>query len=261
VSQPQYLFGDTESAAERLKLLGSIYQESTRAFLAKVTGPAYFPLAVDLGCGLGLTTRLIAETLQCDRVIGLDTSPSFIELARRNSAARLSFEKHDVTAMPFPCGRPNLIFARFLLTHLRDPSTVAAKWATQLQPRGLLLFEETDAIRTDHPVFARYLRIVEAMLAGHSNQLYAGRLLARLNFDGALRRQASELRPLAVRNRDAACMFLLNLRTWKENEFVRANYSSDSILKLAKALEEIGNNESSSRDIEWDIRQAAWSKG
>ncbi len=160
MNQPQYLFGDSTTAAQRLKLLASVYNESTRAFLAKAAGSARFQLALDLGCGPGFTTRLIADTLRCDRVIGLDASAGFIELARANSGERLSFLRHDLTAIPFPSGRPNLIFSRFLLTHLREAAAVVAKWATQLEDRGLLLLEETEAIHTAHPVFARYLRIV-----------------------------------------------------------------------------------------------------
>jgi trans-aconitate 2-methyltransferase len=137
---------------------------------------------------------------------------------------------------------------------------VAAKWASQLEPGGLLLLEETEMIHSAHPAFARYLSIVEAMLAAQSNQLYAGRLLASLNLHPSLSLLTSDLRPLAVRNRDAAGMFLLNLRTWKENEFIRANYSRDSINELERELTAMANNESQSRQIKSEMRQAAWLK-
>ena len=115
-------------------------------------------------------------------------------------------------------------------------------------------------ILTAHPVFTRYLSIVEAMLASHSNQLYAGQVVASLDFQGDLKPTTSEIRSLSVRNCDAARMFVLNLRTWKEKEFVRANYSIDSILQLERALAEIGDNESPAQDIDWEIHQAAWLK-
>jgi trans-aconitate 2-methyltransferase len=146
VTQPQYLFGDNDNAAQRLELLARVYHESTRAFLCKATGYKHSPLALDLGCGPGFTTRLIADTLLCDRVIGLDSSKAFINLAWANSGERLSFWEHDVTATPFPWGRANLIFSRFLLTHLRDPEAVVANWASQLERCGLVLLEETEAI-------------------------------------------------------------------------------------------------------------------
>lgn len=260
MTQPRYLFGDDDSAAQRLGMLARVYNESTRAFLSRAAGSAHFPLALDLGCGPGFTTRLIADTLRCDRVIGIDSSRGYVHTARANSGERLSFWEHDVTATPFPCGRANLVFSRFLLTHLRDPETQVAKWATQVERRGLLLLEETEAIHTSQPVFARYLQVVETMLAGNSNYLYAGLVVRNLDSPVSLRSIFSELRSVPVRNCDAARMFVLNLRTWKENEFVRSNYSINSMLELEQALQDIVDDESSSRDIAWDLRQAAWSK-
>jgi hypothetical protein len=147
-----------------------------------------------------------------------------------------------------------------VLTHLRDAASVVANWTTQLEDRGLLLLEETEAIDTDHPVFTRYLRMVEEMLAGNSNQLYAGHIVASVNLPDGLNPIMNEPISLPVPNRDAACMFLLNLRTWKDSEFVRTNYARDSILELENSLAEIARYEPSACDIEWKLRQAAWLK-
>ncbi|MBV8772750.1 MAG: methyltransferase domain-containing protein [Deltaproteobacteria bacterium] len=260
MTQPQYLFGDADSAAQRLSVLARVYDESTRAFLSRAAGSAHFPLALDLGCGPGFTTQLIADTLRCDRIIGFDSSRAFVHIARANSAERVCFWEHDVTATPFPCTPADLVFSRFLLTHLHDPATQVAKWATQVERRGLLLLEETETIHTSEPVFARYLQVVETILAERSNHLYAGRIVRNLDSPGRLRSVFNEVCSVPVRNCDAARMFVLNLRTWQENEFVRSNYSIDSILDLEQALQAIGDDESCCRDIAWDLRQAAWSK-
>lgn len=260
MSQPEYLFGDSDTAAQRLKLLASVYQESTRAFLARAAGSARFRLALDLGCGPGFTTHLINDTLRCDRVIGLDASAGFIKLARAAAGERMSFLQHDITAIPFPSGRANLISSRFLLTHLHDPDAVIAKWATQLEQGGLLLLEEVESIHTVHPAFGRYLAIVEAMLASQSNRLYAGRIIAELDSPGGLKCTFSELRSVPVRDCDAARMFSLNLNTWKGSEFVRTHYSSGLITELEKDLAEIAAVESPAREIEWEMRQSAWLK-
>jgi len=260
MSRSEYLFGDSDIAAQRLELLARVYRESTRAFLLETAGSAHFTLALDLGCGPGFTTHLLAETLHCDLVIGVDVSPGFIELARANSNDRLSFIQHDVTVVPFPAGRANLIFARFLLTHLRNPAAVVGNWATQLEPSGLLLLEEAEAIRTTHSVLASYLNIVGTMLAAQSNQLYAGRPLGTLKIPPGLKQVTNELRPLAVMNSNAARMFSLNMRAWKENDFIRANYSRHSISELERNLTELSQQESPSGETRWDMRQVAWSR-
>jgi len=48
MSQPEYLFGDADTEAQRL--LARVYEASTRAFLARAAGSVRFPLALDLGC-------------------------------------------------------------------------------------------------------------------------------------------------------------------------------------------------------------------
>jgi trans-aconitate 2-methyltransferase len=258
MSWPEYLFGDSDKAARRLELLARVFKESTRAFLVNAAGSVRFRVALDLGCGPGFTTHLIADTLLCDRIIGFDASASFIRRARATAGERMSFLEQDITSVPLSSVRANLIFARFLLPHLHNPEAVIAKWASQLERDGLLLLEETESIHTIHPAFTRYLAIVEAMLTNQGNCLYVGQLIGGFDYPGGLISSFNELRKLPVRNRDAARMFALNLGTWKDSEFIRANYSRDSIQRLEQALAEIAITESSAQEIQWKIRQTAW---
>ncbi|GAG40450.1 unnamed protein product, partial [marine sediment metagenome] len=66
-----YAFGDTEIAATRLGMVARVFEPASRAFLREVD-PAARELVVDLGCGPGHTTALLAEALQCRRTVGLD---------------------------------------------------------------------------------------------------------------------------------------------------------------------------------------------
>jgi trans-aconitate methyltransferase len=160
-----YAFTHTELARQRLAVLADVYARSTSDFLrACVTQVPN--LVIDLGCGPGHTTRLLAEVLQAEQAIGLDISPDFIAFAQQNATPRVSFLTHDITSVPFPVGPADLLYCRFLLTHLQHPQTVLARWATQLRPGQLLLIEEVEWIHTQHELFSRYLTIIEAMLAG-----------------------------------------------------------------------------------------------
>ena len=105
MSQPQYLFGDSDAAVERLNLLTRVYRDSTRGFLAKTASSESFRLGLDLGCGPECTTHLIAETLRCECVIGLDAPEGFVKLARADANDRITFLIHDITVVPFPRGR------------------------------------------------------------------------------------------------------------------------------------------------------------
>jgi trans-aconitate 2-methyltransferase len=251
---PEYLFGDSDTAARRLELLARVFAGSTREFVARAADRRY-TYAVDLGCGPGFTTHLIANTLRCDHALGLDMSARFIELARQNANERVSFELHDVCTVPFPGAAPDLVFCRFLLTHLKDPANTLAKWASQLTPDGLLLVQETEAISTPHPVFSSYLEIVEAMLASHSNLLYAGPIVAAMESAGKFTRVRSRLVRLPIKNHLAARMFLMNMKAWKDGPFIRASYAGDAIRKIEASLTEIARRAGSRSDIEWTLRQ------
>jgi hypothetical protein len=192
-------------------------------------------------------------------VVGLDSSPEFIESARRSPDARVDFALHDVCAAPFPYGKAGLIFCRFLLTHLLDPEAAAEIWATQMDHGGLLMIEETEAIRTERPVFLEYLAIVKAMLARNSNRLYAGRLLADMR-PRSLTLAHSDIRSVPVDNADAAAMFALNMNAWKESNFVRANYSGASIAKLEHELKSIADRDAGVCGIRWAMRQSVFAK-
>jgi trans-aconitate methyltransferase len=73
MSTYSYSFGDTPTAAQRLAVMARVFEPEMRTFLG--TCAHLRPeLAIDLGCGPGFTTRLLAETLQARRTVGLDVS-------------------------------------------------------------------------------------------------------------------------------------------------------------------------------------------
>lgn len=250
----KYLFGDTDLAARRLEIVADVFAESTRAFVDDAAiGPTR--LAIDLGCGPGCCTHFLAKLLECDQWVGLDKSERFISLARKTETDRVSFRLHDVIEVPFPVGPADLIFCRFLLTHLTEPRTVVTNWGTQLRPGGVLLMEETEWIETDNPAFATYLDIVEAMLEHQSNQLYVGRVLDGLVCGRILKKRMSRVHRFRATNKDAVTMFSMNIRTWKHNPFVRTNYSAALIGELEKNLHTITKTPGDESEIEWGLRQ------
>jgi SAM-dependent methyltransferase len=254
-----YLFGDTDLAARRLGVVARVFGEPTRAFLrdAVPTPPA---VAVDLGCGPGFTTRLLAETLPCRRVVGLDNSHSFIEAARSTATPGVSFELHDVAALPLPVDGIELIYGRFLLTHLPRPGELVAAWIGELRPGGLLLLEEPEWIRAGMAVFSTYLDIVAAMLRDQSAELYLGPVLDGLDVRPKAARRLSRVTTHVVSNRDAATMFSMNLPTWRESAFVRSRYSAGEIDELHAELRAIARGPERGSNITWGLRQIAFER-
>jgi len=255
-----YLFGDSDLAARRLGVLADAFASSSRAFVSAAAGRR-LRLGVDLGCGPGYTTHLLADATDCQRVVGLDNSAHFIGLAARTTTANVSFRFHDVTTVPFPDGRSDVIYARFLLTHLPDPEALIAKWATQLRPGGRLLVEETESIHTTEAVFATYLTIVEAMLNDRGHDLYVGRRLAVMQAPDASMTCNALTARVPVTNDLAARMFSMNIRTWKDNSFVQEHCSPASIQALEAGLADLAATPTEEKGIEWELRQLVLERG
>ncbi len=254
-----YLFQDTGRAALRLQILADVFAPSSRVFMQDIVSRVP-QLAVDLGCGPGYTTRLLVDTTRCVRAIGLDNSEHFLTLARRNATQRISFVRHDVTQVPFPIEKSDLISCRFLLTHLRDPQSMIERWATQLHPQGLLLIEEVDWIQTEHSLFRTYLDIVAAMLEQQANQLYIGPLLDKLQMGNGLTRRVSRVYHLPVSMVQAATLFYLNIQSWKNQSFIQGHYSTSMIEQLEYDLRELVRTSTSEGKIEWGLRQLAYDR-
>lgn len=254
-----YLFGDSDLAAQRLEMLAEIFSEPTKAFIleAVTKKPG---LALDLGCGPGHTTHLLAGLLRCDRIVGIDDSEHFISLAKRTETEKVSFCRHDATRLPFPTGPADFLYCRYLLSHLPDPQELVASWAGQLRPAGLLLIEETEKIQTTNSVFRFYLDIVEDMLDDQGNRLYVGPMMDRIRDTDGLKRRSSRVRPHRASTHAVAAMFYLNIQTWKNQPFIRNNYRAETIDALQSDLERLAARSDSKTEIQWGLRQIVFER-
>lgn len=251
-----YVFNDTDLARQRLEVLANVYAPSTRTFLHDAFDTAPRSI-VDLGCGPGYTTHLLADALPAERVVGLDVSANFIDYARKTASPRVSFMEHDITSVPFPTGPVDMLYCRFLLTHLRDPQAIMQRWLTQVHATGLLLVEEVEWIHTKHPLLARYLQIVASMMAQQANDLYVGPRLNAWGESSALRKPISRVQRVPVATADAATMFHMNIQVWKHRPFIRENYAESEIKQIEESLHQLAESAQAKDEIEWGMRQLA----
>ena len=255
MSEPGYVFGDTDVAAERLRLVAEVFEPEMRSFLARVQ--VRLRLVVDLGCGPGHTTRLVAEILRSERTVGLDRSSRFIEMARAETSNGIEYFEHNVTNAPFPVGPADLMFCHFLLPHLRNPVTALGTWATQLKPTGLLLVDEVANIRTTQPVFRRYLDMVETVIEASRGELYAGNTVERLDAIPGLDIVSSRQVELPVSTSHAAVMFRMNVTVWGRTPSTQTILSPQSIVEIKSELDILAAAPSR-HEIAWDMRQVMY---
>ena len=198
---------------------------------------------------------MVADATGAARTVGLDSSETFISLARRDASGRVAFFEHDVTSAPFPVGPADLLYCRFLLSHVKDLAGAIGVWADQVRPAGLLLIEEVESIDTTVETFAAYLAIVDAMLTDASTALYVGPALDDVQRTGRLQRLSSGVARVSVGVRQAARMFHTNIRSWKERPFVRENFDANDIEDLQAALGSLALTGAGDGEIAWGLRQ------
>jgi trans-aconitate 2-methyltransferase len=241
-----YTFGDSDLAARRLALVADTFAPTSTALIASAA-PRGVALALDLGCGPGHTTRLVAALTGAERTIGLDRSPAFVARARAStSSADVSYAVHDATILPLPGAPADVIHARLLLAHLPDPLAVADEWRSQLRAGGVLLLDEVETIHAPSGVLANHLSVAGALVASEGASMYAGPRLASLG--GTL----VELDVPATR---AAAMFAMNLTQWRGDALARRLANADEIDRLATELDAIASGDADGGEVRWVLRQ------
>lgn len=167
----EYAIHGGGEGSDRLDILGRTIEDSTREFLQKADiAPAM--TCLDLGCGIGKVSMMLAQmTGDQGKVLGVDIDELNIQKATQTAQAlgiaNVNFSVSD--AYEFESDRKyDLIYSRFLLSHLSNPGLVLEKALTWLNPGGKLLIEETDfSGHFCHPQsddFDRYVSLYQDLL-------------------------------------------------------------------------------------------------
>jgi SAM-dependent methyltransferase len=103
------------------------------------------PRVVDVGCGPGTSTLLLAELTGGD-VLGVDTHPPFLDELRRRGGTGLDAPMQD---LPLPDGSVDLLWAEGSAYVMGFDAALAA-WRRLLAPGGVLVLTEAEWT-TPHP--------------------------------------------------------------------------------------------------------------
>jgi trans-aconitate 2-methyltransferase len=108
--------------------------------LARVSHPAP-RLIIDLGCGPGNNTELIAQRWPDALVIGVDKSPAMISAAReRERPGHLEFRQADIIEWQ-PDEPADIVLLNAVLQWIPDHTALLPRFAAMLAPAGVLGFQ------------------------------------------------------------------------------------------------------------------------
>ena len=250
MSADPYTLRRGQAGAERLRILGDAMAASTRRFLRE-SGLAAGMRCLDAGCGVGVVSRNLYElTGHCH---GIDLDPQFVEMARRtHSEVGFTFETAnllEIQADP----TYDVIYSRYLLSHLKEPESAVLKLVDLLKPGGLLLLEDVDFPgHVHHPpnsAFQRYLELYQEVVKLNGGDPCLGRKLYSLVLGCGLESVEMEL-IVSLQHRDPGKRVAeLTLEHVTDSLTERGIIGADDLSRTLKELRDYRRDEGSFMSI------------
>ncbi|MDB5391509.1 MAG: hypothetical protein JWM11_7155 [Planctomycetaceae bacterium] len=151
---------------ERLRLLARVMRPTTMSLFERI-GLRSGMSCLDMGCGGGDVAFELARLVGVNgRVLGFDIDEPKLEIARSEAETyglrNITFQQSEVMDCEL---KPefDVVYARFLLTHLQDPAGALARIHQAVAPGGILVVEDIDF--TGHfcspssTAFSRYVEL------------------------------------------------------------------------------------------------------
>ena len=190
-----YVIRGGEEGKARLSVLSEALAPST-AGLLDAAGLRGGMRCLDLGCGGGDVTLAIARVVgPGGSVVGIDMDAVKIDLARQDASDQgvehVEFRSGDATALDAH-SEYDLVYARFLLTHLVDPEAALRRMITAVEPGGVVVVEDLDHSAVfaypNCPALDRFVTLYNATAQGRGGDPEIGPklmgMLRRAGLDG-----------------------------------------------------------------------------
>jgi SAM-dependent methyltransferase len=176
---------------DRLRILSRTMQSVTNS-LFELLGVCNGMTCLDVGCGGGdVTVELGKRVAPHGRAVGADIDETVLDLARDEVAAQgirnVEFRAGDIRTQRAGSDF-DVVYARFLLTHLEDPVSMVAAFFDHLRPGGLAIVEDIDFngyfTWPDSAAFRRFLELYRAVVRKRGGDPNIGPRLPLLLGDG-----------------------------------------------------------------------------
>jgi SAM-dependent methyltransferase len=159
---------------ERLRILSRVMHTGTMSLFDRL-GIGDGLICLDVGCGGGDVTVAMARRVAPEgKVFGIDIDSTKLEIARQEAEelgiGNVEYQLFDIRAQQ-PAAEFDVVYVRFLLTHLPDPAGAVGALYAALKPGGLVIVEDIDSSGGFvFPESTAYRRFVELYCAAVQKQ-------------------------------------------------------------------------------------------
>ena len=167
-----YAIRGGKEGKKRLNLLARVMLPTTSQLL-KTVGLRQGMECLDVGCGGGHVSLLMASMIgPAGKVVGTDTDKEIIELAKEDAeiakTGNVEFRQVDASLCQSHEDY-DLVYARFLLSHLREPEKCFETMVEACRPGGTIVVEDVDFAGSfcypSRAAYERYLELYQKVVA------------------------------------------------------------------------------------------------
>jgi SAM-dependent methyltransferase len=256
MSDAVYIHGTDPEEQARLARLGELTNEPFIQFLEFETTSSI----LDVGCGLGILTRRLAQLAPNGNVWGIERSIDQLAKTVRD-LPNLHFQQADAHLLPFEENSFDVVFCRFLLEHVAHPAQVLKEMRRVLKPGGKLFVQENNILINtfdpDCPRFDAVWRQFVKLQQLHRGDALIGKKLFRLLCDTGFSDISLSIQP------EVHHYGMPSFRVWVENlmqnvrpaegQLTEKGLATVEEIRLAKKeLEELVQNEVGSAYFYWN---------
>jgi ubiquinone/menaquinone biosynthesis C-methylase UbiE len=204
---------------------------------------------LDAGCGIGAVALELASRVgAAGKVVGLDLDERCLELARQEAAQQnlpVFFRAEGVTDLQED-GIYDLVYSRFLLTHLPEPGRAVERLVRATRPGGLVAVEDIEF--AGHfcypacPAFDRYVSLYQQAVVRKGGDPNIGPRLVGLLMDAGLAQVRLSVVQPAFRKGPGKRIAQVTLEHIREAVVEAGLAGSDEIDAVIAELEQIAQN-------------------
>lgn len=140
----RYVLGNQKSEIDRLDIQASFFEPFAREAFQKA-GIEKGMRCLDVGCGSGSVTRLMAEMVGAKgNVVGVDIDDKYLQYCKSmNTNPRIKFVHQDI-CLATQTRAYDVAFSRFMFVHLKDPRNAVRSMKEQVKEGGRVIIQELD---------------------------------------------------------------------------------------------------------------------